>query len=164
LPEYTRTLSLNLQLFRYVGITTLFDQRGGHKQLNDTEQFRCATGLARGDRGCSATDNPAASLEDQARFRASLLGSRAGYVEDADFVKWRELAVTLQAPQSLLRRVSFVRGASLTLAGRNLHTWTDYSGLDSEINETGGTFICTQGEFMTQPPVRTFVTRFNFTF
>ncbi|MGH7718993.1 MAG: SusC/RagA family TonB-linked outer membrane protein [Gemmatimonadaceae bacterium] len=165
LPEYTRTLAFDLTVFKYFSVTTLFDQRGGHKQLNDTEQFRCTTALSRGDRGCAATDDPNASLFDQARFVASrFLGSRVGYIEDADFVKWRELALTIRAPESLIRRFGAVRGASLTLAGRNLQTWTDYSGLDPEVNETGGDTNFTQGEFNTQPPVRSFIARFNFTF
>jgi hypothetical protein len=95
---------------------------------------------------------------------ASVLGSDAGYIEDADFVKWRELSVTLGVPEALSRRFRQLSGMSLTLSGRNLKTWTDYTGLDPEINETGGDTNFTQGEFNTQPPVRYFVARLNFTF
>jgi hypothetical protein len=53
-------------------------------------------------------------------------------------------------------------GLSLTLAGRNLATWTDYSGLDPETVEGGGDANFSQSEFNTQPPVRYFMVRFNY--
>ena len=93
-----------------------------------------------------------------------MTGSQFGYVEDADFIKWRELSVRLGVPESLGRRFRALQGASLTLSGRNLKTWTDYTGLDPEINETGAGTEFTQGEFNTQPPVRYFTARFDFTF
>jgi hypothetical protein len=55
-------------------------------------------------------------------------------------------------------------GVTLTLAGRNLATWTDYTGLDPEINESGGGAGFTQGEFNTQPPLRQLTARVNVAF
>jgi TonB-linked SusC/RagA family outer membrane protein len=168
LPEWSRSLQADLSLFGFITVSTLFDSRGGNKQLNYTEFFRCrqspGTGLP-----CRGVSDPTADLEDQARFiAASLLpaaqATQSGYVEDADFVKWRELSLTLGVPEALSRRFRQLSGMSLTLSGRNLKTWTDYTGLDPEINETGGDTNFTQGEFNTQPPVRYFVARLNFTF
>ena len=58
------------------------------------------------------------------------------YVEDGSFVKLRELALsyTLNVPQ--LRR-ALPKGVDLTLAGRNLFVWTDYTGYDPEANFLG---------------------------
>ena len=67
-------------------------------------------------------------------------------------------------PEWATGRWSSVSGLSLTLAGRNLATWTDYTGLDPEINESGGAANFTQGEFNTMPPVRYFTARLNFIF
>ena len=50
-----------------------------------------------------------------------------------DFLKWRELAFTITPPQSWIQRLRGVRGLSLTIAGRNLKTWTDYPGLDPDL-------------------------------
>jgi TonB-dependent starch-binding outer membrane protein SusC len=114
--------------------------------------------------------DPNASLEEQARFVAASVitpsGNRTqmGFIEKADFVKWRELSLRLTTPASLARRFHALNGASFTLSGRNLKTWTDYTGLDPEINETGGGTQFTQGEFNTQPPVRYITARFDFTF
>ncbi|CAN5903432.1 TonB-dependent receptor [soil metagenome] len=166
LPTNTQSLSADLTLFRYITLSTLFERRAGMYTLNDTERFRCATGFNRVNRGnCPAVSDPNASLDDQARFIAArFLGTTSGYVEKADFIKWREFSVTLGAPEQLSRNLRALQGASLTLSGRNLATWTDYTGVDPEINETGGSSNFTQGEFNTQPPVRYMTIRLNFTF
>ena len=65
--------------------------------------------------------------------RLSLFGE---YVEDATFVKLRELSATYQITWAPIRRV-FASGIELTVAGRNLFTWTDYSGYDPEVNFFG---------------------------
>ncbi|HEX2601522.1 MAG TPA: hypothetical protein VHL32_05350, partial [Gemmatimonadaceae bacterium] len=82
------------------------------------------------------------------------------YIEDASFVKWRELSVRFGLPESFATRFASLKGAAVTLSGRNLHTWTDYTGLDPEINEGGGNAF-NQAEFNTQPPTRTFTLRFD---
>ena len=88
---------------------------------------------------------------------ASFLGSDAGYVEHASFVKLREVSVTLLAPNDWARRLR-AAGLSLTLAGRNLVTWTDYTGFDPELNFNGSSNYST-ADFLTQPPVRYFTAR-----
>jgi TonB-dependent starch-binding outer membrane protein SusC len=55
------------------------------------------------------------------------------YIENGTWVKLRELSVTYDLPPALLGRLG-KHGASLTLAGRNLKTWTDYTGWDPETN------------------------------
>jgi hypothetical protein len=129
---------------------------------------------------CEGVSDPNAPLWQQARFIAQRFGAVdptspdpanprrittvSGYIEKADFIKWREVSVTLGVPQRLVRAASMLRGASLTVSGRNLATWTDYTGLDPEINETGGGSNFSQGEFNTQPPLRYVILRVNFNF
>jgi hypothetical protein len=165
LPTNTQTFSADLTVFRNITLTTLFERRAGMRQLNETEFFRCRSGDA-GLGLCSARANPDASLEDQARWVAAglTIGTPAGYIEDGTFVKWREMSVRLGAPESWGRRYPAIKGASLTFSGRNLKTWTDYSGLDPEINETGANSQFNQGEFNTQPPVRYYTVRLDLSF
>jgi len=165
LPTNTQTFSADLTIFRNLTFTTLFERRAGMKQLNETEYFRCINGTP-GLGLCSARGNPNASLEDQARYLAAAvtIGTPFGYIEDATFVKWREMSVRLGAPESWGRRFPAIHGASLTFAGRNLKTWTDYTGLDPEINETGANSQFNQGEFNTQPPVRYYTVRLDLSF
>jgi hypothetical protein len=177
IPRWNRTISGDLKIFKYITVSTLFEGRGGNKSLNFSEQFRCASGLSFGDRGCSATGNPNASLQEQAAFLGSQFGgasasggptivgtSQAGYIENGGFTKWRELAITLQAPDSWsFLHVGGARGASISLAGRNLKTWTKYTGVDPEIIEAGTTSF-NQSEFNTQPIPRIYTFRVNLNF
>lgn len=50
---------------------------------------------------------------------------------DASFAKLREVSVSYQLPDRFAARLGASR-AAITLAGRNLHTWTKWTGLDPE--------------------------------
>ncbi|HJR67492.1 MAG TPA: SusC/RagA family TonB-linked outer membrane protein [Gemmatimonadaceae bacterium] len=154
-PKRMLSVTPDLTLFRYVRVSGLFEYRGGHKLLNLTERFRCNF-----TQTCRGLQDASAPLEEQARAMATLLGTEAGFVEDADFVKFRELAVTLNAPEQWAGRMG-VASVSLTLAGRNLKTWTDYTGFDPEANENAANTNFSTDEFNTQPQVRYFTARIN---
>jgi hypothetical protein len=162
LPTWQRSIFADLRLFDFITVSTLFEGRGGNFTGNDTEAFRCG---ARSTFGCAAVGDPNASLEEQAAFLADrYLGSAAGYVEKADFYKWRELSVTLSTPEAWANHFRAIRGLRLTVAGRNLATWTDYDGLDPEAVEGGGNANFNQSEFNTQPPVRYLMLRLDYSF
>ncbi len=57
------------------------------------------------------------------------------FVEDASYVKLREVSLRYAIPQSLMARLPMSRavGLSVSVIGRNLMTWTDYSGYDPEV-------------------------------
>ena len=156
LPKREVTLNTSFTLFKYVRVAGVVDHRGGYKLYNATEQFRCVIFVT-----CQAAYDKNSSLEDQARRMASVLGTDAGYLEDASFVKLRELSLTLLAPNDWAHRVG-TTNLSLTLAGRNLATWTDYKGFDPELNWNGTSNYST-ADFLTQPPVRYFTARLSLT-
>jgi TonB-dependent starch-binding outer membrane protein SusC len=58
------------------------------------------------------------------------------WIEDGTFVKLRELSASYTLSGLGVQRV-FPDGVDLTLSGRNLVVWTDYSGYDPEINLFG---------------------------
>ena len=53
-------------------------------------------------------------------------------------MKLREVALSYNFDQLPVRRI-FPGGVDVTLAGRNLYTWTDYTGYDPESNLFGQT-------------------------
>ena len=164
LPTNQQTLGADLTLWGTVTISTLFERRAGHKQLNYTEYFRCRQQAGNAFHSqCAALSNPNASLREQAAFIGAQFFSATpyGYIEDADFIKWREVSVRFGVPEAWRSRLGPLSDAAITLAGRNLKTWTDYSGLDPEINESGGGANFTQNEFNTQPPVRVYTLRLD---
>lgn len=155
-PKRELSISPRLTLFKYVELSGLLDYQGGQKLYNSTEDFRCGSNFLT----CRAVQDKTSPLSEQARAVANVAFSTvAGYIEDASFWKLRELAVTLHAPTSWATRAG-VSGLSLTLAGRNLHTWTKYTGLDPELNEAGQSNFTT-AEFLTQPPIRYYTVRLN---
>ena len=163
-PLPTREFNLNntFTLFSNVKLTALFNYRGGLKQFNSTEEFRCGT-----IQNCRGIQDPNAPLAEQARAVARLMGTNAGYIEDADLVRLREVALTFALPDRLLRGTR-ASGASLTLAGRNLALWTDYTGFDPEVNSLaaglGANANFGNADFLAQPPVRAFTARLSLNF
>jgi TonB-linked SusC/RagA family outer membrane protein len=160
LPTNTQGIGGDLTLFKNLTISTLFERRGGNRQLNYTEYFRCRTQNAAPYYGqCAALSDPNASLAAQAAYIGAQFApfgaTPYGYIEDASFVKWRELTVRYDVGSAFNGRFPQLNGLVFSVSGRNLHTWTKYTGLDPEINESGGTANFTQDEFNTQPPVRT---------
>jgi TonB-dependent starch-binding outer membrane protein SusC len=147
-----------LTLIKNIELSALFDYRGGMKLYNGTEDFRC--GLFA---NCQAMNDPSTPLWDQARAVADYdQGTVAGYIEDATFTKLREVALVFRVPNDMAGRFG-VSGLSLTLAGRNLATWTDYTGLDPEVTFAGAANF-TQAEFLSQPAVRYYTARINVNF
>ena len=102
------------------------------------------------------------NLVQQAAAQAATFGLNGGYIEDASFTKLRELAVTLTLPQRLATQMR-AGSATLTLAGRNLYTWTNYTGLDPELN-AGAQANFTTTDFLTMPQVRYFTARLALSF
>ena len=58
------------------------------------------------------------------------------WIEDGSFVKLREVSASYTFAAAPIRRL-FRDGVDVTLSGRNLYVWTDYSGYDPEINLFG---------------------------
>jgi TonB-linked SusC/RagA family outer membrane protein len=157
----TRELSVTpvLTLFKDVQLSAVVQYRGGNRVYNNTEEFRCTSSAFN---NCHAVNDPKASLEDQAAAIARLMGSSWGYIERGDFTKLREASLTYTLPQRYAGRV---RASSLafTLAGRNLYTWTKYKGFDPEVNSQQNSNFAVS-DFLTQPPVRTWLLRLDLGF
>jgi outer membrane receptor protein involved in Fe transport len=157
LPKRELQFQPAITLFGNVRVQALLSHRGGYKTLNNTDRFRCAFA-----QNCRAINDPTSPIADQAAAMAALLTTDAGYIQDATFTRLRELSVTLTAPKRWAA-MARAEGLSLTLAGRNLATWTDYVGLDPEVTSTPNQNFTT-GEFLTLPPVRAFTARLNHSF
>ena len=132
------------------------DYRGDWKVYNLTERFRCVgAGF-----NCSAVNNPKAPLADQARAVAagsSLLGfSQAGYITSGNFLRLREASLTYTAPDVWARAVH-AQSMQISLTGRNLLKWTNYDGIDPELNGNGQSDL--PDDFLTAPPIRTLAVR-----
>ena len=156
----TKEASLNSQLAIFSGrvvIGTQFDYRGGHLVDNSLEQFRCFS-----VQNCRGLYDKTAPLEEQALAQATFLpgaGNSVAFLEPGWFIKLRELSLTFEMPDRLARAFRASR-LSLTLAGRNLWTITDYSGVDPEVNAFAQDNFASS-DFESQAQVRYWTARLN---
>lgn len=160
-PKREITLSSSVTLFNTVRVFALLDHRGGHHLFNSTEEFRCGAFF-----NCRGIQDGTAPLAEQAAaVAAAIEGSIGPYVEPGDYTKLREVSVTFLGLERFAQSTGFdgLTSVSLTLSGRNLATWTDYSGLDPEINSGGQSNFSTY-DFLGQPPVRTLTARLDISF
>ena len=138
-------------------IGTQFDYRGGHLVDNSLEQFRCFS-----VQNCRGLYDKTAPLEEQALAQATFLpgaGNSVAFLEPGWFIKLRELSLTYELPNSWARRVRASR-LSLTVAGRNLWTITDYTGVDPEVNAFAQDNFAAS-DFESQAQVRYWTARLN---
>jgi hypothetical protein len=87
------------------------------------------------------------------------LGPNDNSVEDASFVKLRELSVGYR-----IGRLGRYGDWTVNLIGRNLLTWTDYTGYDPETGVNGGTNgsgILNAADAFNFPNLRTITLQFN---
>jgi outer membrane receptor protein involved in Fe transport len=147
--NFTPTLTLG----RYARVTATVDHRGGQKLYNSTASFRNAVFL----NGAPVQSPSSSNLDQQAAAQAGSNNFFGGYIEDASFTKLREVTLSLMLPQRLAARAR-ASSATLTLAGRNLRTWTKYTGLDPEVNSNAG-FNFATADFLTAPQIRYFTAR-----
>jgi len=148
-------LTTGVTLARRVRLSTTLEYRAGQTLFNQTAWARCLFPPV-----CREANDPSTPLTDQARV-ASGYAVTAAYFEDADYLKLRELALSFEAPPGIATALR-ARGATITLAGRNLATWTGYSGPDPEAGSYG---VPTPGgprsiaDFATLPVPRSWVLR-----
>lgn len=158
LPRVEGSVGTGIRFLTNFRVAGLLDYKTGYKKLNGNDRVRCQI-----FRQCRANFYPAEF--SPALVGAYTLGTNApsGVIQDASFAKLRELSLTWTVPESLLRNLR-VGGASLTFAGRNLHTWTNYPGLEPEASFQGGTRGAAQWEQAVLPQLRQYTTTINLTF
>lgn len=97
---------------------------------------------------------------DQDWFRGNGSGFgpvSAQFMEDGTYTKIREISVAYTLDGKWVSNLIGLTSIDLRLAGRNLHTWTNYKGIDPETNLTGAQFQ-TQGiDYFNNPQTRSFV-------
>jgi TonB-linked SusC/RagA family outer membrane protein len=145
-PNYTMGFSNEFQ-FGPVRLYGLLDYRNGGYVANLTNNYFDSTDLF----ADTATVN-----------HRNLLFSTAGggqnvYLEKAGFVKLRELTLSYVIPKTLTQSVwSQASDVRLELSGRNLKTWTDYTGYDPEVSNFSNQNIGRFQDVTPYPPNRTF--------
>ena len=74
------------------------------------------------------------------------------WVEDASYIKLKELSLTYQFDQSVARKLG-LKQFSIWGNAQNLFTWTKYKGIDPEIGTGGGIAMFGIDRQTTAPPI-----------
>jgi TonB-linked SusC/RagA family outer membrane protein len=124
-------------------LTSLVDWQQGSDVINLTRYLYDAFG--------NAPDYAAS----QARLEKQQTDASV-YIEDATFVKLREISISYTLPKSVLASLGPVSNGVISLSGRNLLTLTNYSGLDPEVSNFGNQPIARNIDVAPYPPSRSF--------
>ncbi|MGH7618624.1 MAG: SusC/RagA family TonB-linked outer membrane protein [Gemmatimonadaceae bacterium] len=150
-PKLTGAVGNTFTIGRSWRFYALVDFKRGHNELNQQELIRCAALI--GVPLCRANYYP---QEFGTAYLAETVGNVTSvgdvdqYMQNASFTKLREVSATYTLPRRFLGLAS---PASVTLAGRELHLWTNYRGLDPEI---------ATAEQATTPPLARFIVTLNY--
>ncbi|HEY4131452.1 MAG TPA: SusC/RagA family TonB-linked outer membrane protein [Gemmatimonadaceae bacterium] len=98
------------------------------------------------------TDEPRMSYDGTAG--AQLMSSRM--IEDGSFIRLGEITLGYRLPQSI-SRASHLNDGRLFVSGRNLKTWTKYTGYNPDVNSAGSLSNVVMGvDYYAYPLARTF--------
>jgi hypothetical protein len=150
-PDY-RMGFVNDFTYRNASLNVVFDYQHGGDIINLT-QFLYDDAQLSADYGSDAWT---------ARMKGHDGGVMTPYIEDASFVKLREVNVGMTLPQSWVSKTGVkAHNVRVGVSGRNLLTWQRYSGLDPEVANVGSAAIRNNLDVAAYPPSRSFF--FNIT-
>jgi TonB-linked SusC/RagA family outer membrane protein len=134
--------SNTVSLFRYFRVYALVDYKGGFYVFNQKERSRCQAA----NDNCAANNvlrarNPQTAADTilwkELQLRRSSTTISPQWIQKGDFFKLREVSLTIDLPTTLMHRAGASSG-NFVLSGRNLALWSDYPGVDPEVNSYGG--------------------------
>lgn len=161
-PLHEGAFSSTLTLFDRVRVYGLVDFKTGFKKWDHVLRVRCSLFNTCRENVAPqefvATDpGTLASYQNADNFGDT-------YINDSGFFRLREISLSYLVPSRFAQRVGASR-ATVTLAARNLTTWTDWTGMDPEARFLGGARGLFGGlEQNHLPQTTSFVTSINLTF
>jgi TonB-linked SusC/RagA family outer membrane protein len=139
-PDFSWGWANNIRYKRF-NIYALFDGVQGGDIYNFTKQwmYQDERHGSQAQIGRADADKIALPFYSAALYNGLVASDH--FIEDGTYVKLRELSVSFDLPTDWVSRLTAGRGQSVRLAlvGRNLYTWTDYTGFDPEVT-SGGDF------------------------
>lgn len=155
-PDFEGAFSTTVSLFGWLRLHGVLDWKTGYKKLDNNLRARCQVFNA-------CRENFFPEEFDPARIAEIQSGSplRSFVFTDASFSKLREVSASVTLPPNWAGRFGASR-ATLTVAGRNLYTWSDYTGLDPEASFVEFGFNLLEQD--NTPQLAQFVTTLNLSF
>jgi TonB-linked SusC/RagA family outer membrane protein len=133
-PDFSWGWANNLRWKRF-NMFALFDGVQGGDIYNFTKQwmYQDERHATQGMIGRAQEDKVALAFYSSGLYNGLVASDH--FVEDGSYIKLRELSVSWEVPTNMVNRLTGGRGQGVRLAliGRNLYTWTDYTGFDPEV-------------------------------
>jgi TonB-linked SusC/RagA family outer membrane protein len=129
-PKIDGGFNTTVTLFNNFQLYAQLDFKTGYKKLDGNQRVRCFFfDLCR--------ENYVPQDYDPVEMGELQNGLVNVLIHDAGFAKLREVSATYTFPTDVAGRIG-ANNLSLTIAGRNLFTWTSYPGLEPEATFNGG--------------------------
>jgi hypothetical protein len=179
-PKYTGSLGISFRFLKNFNLYLFGDWAMGHSVFNQTRQFSYNGGLGSnniekrkldvqlglvdpGEYGNIGVQplTPGSQEYITAANRYAHLDvtddSRANWIEKADFFGVREISLGYDA-SDLIAGVAgqYIRSLAIGVSARNVAIFTDYSGPDPEVNDTGSRGVERGTDFLTLQSPRTY--------
>lgn len=155
-PRFTTQLT-NTFTYKGLSLTSLLDFRVGGVVINGNDWYQTTVGTSErtADRykqvvfdGVVANRDGAGNITGyspntrsveltQAYYTAILGGAGTAFVEDGSWARLRYVTLSYALPARLLGATKFIKGAELSVTGRNLVLLTNYTGADPETAAAG---------------------------
>ncbi|MDB4905273.1 MAG: hypothetical protein JWO05_57 [Gemmatimonadetes bacterium] len=132
-PPVEGSFSTTVTAFQRFHVYGMLDFKNGHKKLDGNTRVRCTVNSR-----CEENFAPQNFQNDAVRI-AEIYSSRTYLdflITKANFARIRELSASYSIPDQLVQRFARAQRAEIAISGRNLKTWTKYTGTDPE-----GTFF-----------------------
>jgi TonB-linked SusC/RagA family outer membrane protein len=132
-PDFEGSFTSTVTIWNRLRVYAMLDFKRGNTKLDGNTRVRCYFFGGR----CRENFFP----EEFAPERVASIQSNSNYINllfaDASFTKLRELSIAYDLPAQWASAMRSNR-ASVSLAGRNLYTWTPFPGLEPEAMFLGG--------------------------
>jgi len=164
-PDFTQSFRTQVTLWQHLQISALVDWRHGGQAYDGTRGALYVYGTHKdtevrgqtfvfgpsangvpGFHGDAAVVGPGVGVpvvigQDWFQGDGGAFGGNTGdFMEDNSFVKLRQIAVQYTFTEPWVGKVG-MSSIDVAIAGRNLHTWTNYRGLDPETNLEGANIV-----------------------
>jgi hypothetical protein len=129
IPSFEGAVTSNFTFLQQFVLAGMVDFKRNYRKFNNNFQARCAEFL-------TCLENIYPERYDPVLIAQIRSGGRlqSSFFEEASFARLREVSLTWNVPDRYSRNFFGARSTGINLAARNLHTWTNYSGLDPESN------------------------------
>jgi hypothetical protein len=183
-PDWTGGINNTLS-YKNLSLSFLWETQQGHEKYNQLSNFMDAFGISkitenrndikvfegvRPDGTPNTTPvwlnwgtGPDGRVYSQGYYRNIYRSITENFVEDASWVRLRNLSLSYNLPSKLLRS-NFVQGASVTFTGNNLLLFTKYSGYDPESSSFSAASNLDAFAGFTYPATRSYLFSLNVNF